>query len=114
MQSRSTNASAFLAWMAANTDMHHPPELHKALGDAVSDMDKLVRSGVVSKDGNITAMQDVPMFTKIVGVVTGSSAVDTLIFQRQEDDVEDVSEAYHIRALEQVKAGRLSRVVSKQ
>jgi hypothetical protein len=113
MQSRSTNASAFLAWTAANTDMHHPPELHKALGDAVSDMDKLVRSGVVSKDGNIAAMQDVPMFTKIVGVVTGSCAVDTFIFQRQEDDVEDVSEAYHIRALEHVKAGRLSRVVSK-
>jgi hypothetical protein len=113
MQSRSTNASAFLAWMAGNSDMHHPPELHKALGDAVSDMDKVVRSGVVSKDGDITAMQDVPMFTKMVGVVTGSSAVDTYIFHREEDDVEDVAEAYHIKALEQVKAGRLSRVLSK-
>lgn len=112
MQSRSTNASAFLAWLA-KPDMHHHPELHKALGDAVSDMDKMVRNGVVSKDGDIADMQDVPMFTKMVAVVTGSSSVDTYIFQREEDDVDDVAEAYHMKALEEVKAARLSRVMSK-
>ena len=110
MQSKSTNASAFLECMDANTDMHYPAELLKALADAVSDMDRAVRSGVVTKDGGLSVAEDVEMFTKIVSVVTGSTVVDTHIFRMEETDVDDGVEAEHLNALQSVKVMRLARI----
>lgn len=111
MQSRPTNASAFLAFLVGNSDMRETADLSKALSEAVSDMDRLVRSGVVGKDGGLDVSAQTPMFAKLVSVVTGSSHADTRIFDRGgvgniREDVDTV------KALESVKANRAARLAS--
>ncbi len=109
MQSRATNASAFLAFLAGNSDMRESVDLSKALAEAVSDMDRVVRSGVVGKDGGLSVSAQTPMFSKIVSVVTGSSSVDTRIFDRVcGSSLRE--EADTVRALASVKADRAARL----
>ena len=113
--SRSTNTSAFLACVVANTDMRELPEVSKALAGVVSDIDAIVRETIVNSDGSLRRGSDAPVFAKLVSLVTGSSDVDTRIFAPLSagtggQDFDDDMEADDIRALQRVKALRLERL----
>ena len=109
MQSKQTNASAFLAGLAANSDMREKPDLSKAMAELVSDMDFAVRDGVVGSDGKLSASPDRQMFGKLVSIVSGAAFPDTRLFDTEGDESED-SEVAHVRALEAVKQARLNRL----
>jgi len=108
MQSKPTNASAFLAVLAANSDMRENTDSSKALSDTVSDMDDAIRLGIVSSDGSLSMPSERVMFNKLVSVVTGSTFPDTRLFERsiESDDIEQL----HVRALEGVKKMRVDRL----
>ena len=110
-QSKPTNASAFLAVLAANPEMRENPELAKALAELVSDVDEVVRHGVVSAEGALSMSPERSMFGKLVSVVTGSSFADTKLFEHASEP--DDSEQAHLRALEEVKNARLNRLRSR-
>jgi len=109
MQSKQTNASAFLACLAANSDMREKPDLSKAMAELVSDMDFAVRDGVVGSDGKLSASPDRHMFGKLVSIVSGAAFPDTRLFDTEGKESED-SEVAHVRALEVVKQARLNRL----
>lgn len=115
--SRSTNTSAFLACVVANTDMRELPEVSKALAGVVSDMDTIVRESIVNPDGSLRRGSDAPVFAKLVSLVTGSSDVDTRIFAPLStgtggQDFDDDMEADDIRAMQRVKQLRLDRLAA--
>jgi hypothetical protein len=111
MQSKPTNASAFLAYLAANSDMRENSDLSKAMAELVSDMDCAVRDGVVASDGSLSMHPERSMFSKLVGVVTGSALPDTCLFARDPNH-DNSSEMLHARALETVKHARLKRLAT--
>jgi hypothetical protein len=115
--SRSTNTSAFLACVVANTDMRELPEVSKALAGVVSDMDAIVRDSIINSDGSLRRGSETPVFAKLVSLVTGSSDVDTHIFSATTTGtggqcVDDDMEADDIRALRHVKQLRLQRLAA--
>lgn len=114
MQSKATNASSFLANLAASTDMREHPEMSKALSDLISDVDSLVREGVVSENGGLKQPKEKPLFNKLVSTITGLSQPDTNIFDRSTQTTHMDSQAAHIDALEAVKATRFLRLSSPQ
>lgn len=105
-QSKTTNAGAFLAVLAANPEMRENPELAKALAEIVSDVDEVVRRGVVSADGMLSMPPTRSMFGKLVAIVSGSSFSDTKLFEHASES--DDSEQIHLRALDEVKAMRFT------
>lgn len=109
MQSKPTNASAFLAYLAADSDMRESADVSKAMAELVSDMDTVVRDGVIGSDGSLSVPADKSVFSKLVSVVTGSSSPDTAVFSRECADECDL-EATHVRALEAVKQARQRRL----
>ena len=111
MQSKPTNASAFLAYLAANSDMRENSDLSKAMAELVSDMDCAVRDGVVASDGSLSMQPDRSMFSKLVGVVTGSALPDTCLFARNPNH-DNSAEMLHARALDTVKQARLKRLAT--
>ena len=104
MQSKTTNAGAFLAVLAASPEMRENADVAKALAEVVSDMDEVVRRGVVSVDGTIGMPATRSMFSKLVSIVSASSCVDTKLFEitDEPDDVEQM----HLRVLRELKALR--------
>lgn len=111
MHSKPTNASAFLAYLAADTDMRESPEVSKAMAELVSDMDGVVRDGIIAADGTLSMAADKSVFSKVVSLVTGSASPDTAVFSRDCAEECDM-EATHVRALEAVKQARVSRLAS--
>jgi len=109
MQSKQTNASAFLACLAANSDMRENPDLSKAMAELVSDMDFAVREGVIGSDGKLCVYTERQMFGKLVSVVSGAAFPDTHLFDTHVSDSE-YSELAHVRALEAVKQSRRDRL----
>lgn len=109
MQSKPTNASAFLAYMAADSEMRESADVSKAMAELVSDMDNVVRDGVIGSGGNMPA--DKSVFSKLVSVVTCSASPDTAVFSRNCEEGCDL-EATHVRALETVKHARACRLAS--
>lgn len=114
MQSKATNASSFLANLAASTDMREHPEMSKALSELVSDVDSLVREGVVSENGGLNQPKEKPLFNKLVSTITGLSHPDTNIFDRNTQTTHMDSQAAHVDALEAVKVVRFLRLSSPQ
>lgn len=102
VQSKKTNAGAFLAALAANAEMRETPELAKALAELVSDMDEVVRKGVVAADGSLSMPVERAMFSKLVSIVTKAAQADTRLFELADEP--DESERAHLEALEAVKA----------
>lgn len=110
MHSQATNASAFLAFLAGNSDMRESSDLSKALSETVSDMDRAVRDGVVGKDGRLSLPARVPMFSKLVGTVTGLSHVDTCIFEREcTDNREEAEIASDLASVKNARNCRLHK-----
>lgn len=111
IESKSTNTSAFLACIAANSEMREQPEVAKAIAGVVSDMDRLVRSSIITTEGRLNE-DDTPFFTKLVGLVTASSEVDTRILKGVTTDsaIEEETEREHRAAMENVKKLRVERL----
>tara|TARA_B110001450_G_C17656398_1_gene495451 strand:- start:2131 stop:3018 length:888 start_codon:yes stop_codon:yes gene_type:complete len=109
MQSKPTNAPAFLAYLAADSDIRENAELSKAMAELVSDMDCAVRDGVVAPDGALSMLPERSMFTKLIGIVTGSAFPDTRLFARDPNH-DNRAEMLHARALDTVKKARLKRL----
>ena len=109
MQSKSTNASAFLACLAANSDMREKSELFTAIAELVSDMDVAVRDGVVGPDGKFIAPANRHVFGKLVCIVSGTTSADTRLFSKDGNEPDD-SELVHLRALNAVKQSRIDRL----
>lgn len=111
VESKSTNASSFLASMAANSDMHQHSELYKALAEIVSDMDSLVRGRLIAADGSLAMKSsELSLFGKMVSVVTRSSVVDTRVFSIEVDEAAELEEMEHDRGLQVVKRARQQRL----
>lgn len=108
MHSKPTNASSFLSAIVANSDMRESSPLSKALAEIVSDLDDVVRSGLISSDGSLSMPPSRSMFQKLVCLVTQSSKADTLIFDTAAQ--KDETEQLHLRALEEVKEARRRRL----
>lgn len=113
MCNEKTNASAFLAALAASPEMREVSELSKALAEVVSDVDEAVRHGVVADDGALMLSTNRSMFGKLISVVTGSSSVNTALLFESVSEPDD-SERLHLRALEDVKNVALRRFKSRQ
>lgn len=111
IESKSTNTSAFLACIAANSEMREQPEVAKAIAGVVSDMDGLVRSTIITTEGRLNE-NDTPFFTKLVTLVTASSEVDTRILKSITTDtkIEEDAEREHRAAMNNVKKLRLQRL----
>ena len=112
MQSKSIHASAFLASLAADSDMRESPEVSKAVAELVSDMDCAVRDGVVGSDGYLSMKEDRPMFSKLVSIVYSCNEPDTCIFARNSSNYDCSVEMMHALALDVVKQGRIKRLKS--
>ena len=115
IESKSTNTSAFLACIAANSEMREQPEVAKAIAGVVSDMDGLVRSTIITTEGRLNE-NDAPFFTKLVGLVTASSEVDTRILKGVTTDtaIEEETEREHRVSMDNVKKLRLQRLARAQ
>jgi hypothetical protein len=110
VSSKQVNASAFLANLVANSEMREDSDLSKAVAEAVSDIDSLVRVGVLSDDGNFAQPPEKAVFTKLVGLVTGLSAPDTRIFDWSAAETGGGVDVDTFYALEALKAARVERL----
>ena len=112
VEAKSTNASSFLASMAANSDIHRHSDLYKALAEIVSDMDVLVRGRLIAADGSLAMKSSgLSLFGKMVSVVTRSSVVDTRVFSIEVDEAAELEEMEHDRGLQLVKRAREQRLL---
>lgn len=105
LKGQAANTSSFLAWLASNFELQHVHEF-------VSDMDKCLRNGVVDEHGAFTCPSDMSVFGKLVSAVTGSSVVDTHIFDPVATGAaeEDHGQAVLMLAMEAVKKQRRERI----
>ena len=111
IESKSTNTSAFLASLAANSYIREHPELSKAVSGVVCDMDRIVRLQIITNDGKLNG--DIThYFEKLVSLLTSSSQVDTRIFKvfTQMEKNEGVIEAEYVAEVERVKTERFERL----
>ena len=112
MQSKTTNAGAFLAALAANPEMRENAELSKALAEMVSEMDEVVRDGVLSPEGFLSMPPEKSMFAKLVALTKSSSCADTRLFQLTDEP--DDAEQVHLRALTELKEAHLAELSKHQ
>jgi hypothetical protein len=110
IHSKPTNASSFLAHLAAQGEHRENPELSKAVSDLVSDMDGFVREGVLSEGGGFNHPQDKRFAHKLISIVTGLTRPDTTIFDRSKCTAALDSQKLHSYALEAVKIARFVRL----
>ena len=116
VRSKQTNATGFLSNLVANPEMREDSDLSKAVAEAVSDMDAVVRVGVLADDGGFAQPPDKAIFAKLVGLVTGVPLPDTRIFEPPASDTAASAasaasaevETYH--ALEELKRLRSERL----
>ena len=75
-------------------------------------MDKVVKSGLLTANGDFALPKDTAMFTKLVSLVTGSSGADTRIFDIETPkSFDDVEEAEARAAMQEVKGDRIQRLL---
>ena len=111
MGSQPTNASSFLAFLARSYETRKFFDLSKVTAEVVGDMDKVVKSGLLTSNGEFALPKDTPMFTKLVTLVTGSSNADTRIFDVDTLVFDDTEEAEARAAMQQVKHERVQRLL---
>lgn len=107
IQSRASNTSSFLSYLAAKSEMRETAEGSKAITGVVSDIDSLLRGVIVNDDGTL-GTTDAPVFTKLVALVTGCNDPDTRIFAPVV--AEDIDSQRDAIALDAVKLRRLHRL----
>ena len=111
MGSQPTNATSFLAFLARSHEIRKFAELSKVTAEVTTDMDKVLKSGLLTSNGEFALPKDVPMFTKLVTLVTGSSSADTRIFDVDTPTFDDTEEVEARQAMEQVKRERVQRLL---
>ena len=113
MGSQPTNASSFLAFLARSYETRKFADLSKVSAEVVSDMDTVVKSGLLNSNGDFALSKETPIFSKLVTLVTGSSNADTRIFDIDAPrDFDDMEEAEARGAMQQVKRERIQRLKS--
>lgn len=110
MSSKATNTSAFLAHIARSYETRKFAELSRITAEITSDMDRVLRSGLITPSNDFALPADTQLFSRLVGVLTGSASCDTRIFDIASSNLGEREEMDARAALEAVKRERMQRV----